>query len=425
MVDARQILQPRFAYYKEVDTTSKLESVILTTRGKDAFRISAGIMEYVEDLEDYKKENTHAEVEHVKDLYGIFGFYKKENKEYLILIEESSLMGPVLKCNIYRVDEVLVIPLQVKSNQEDDMFLGYIKDLVADKSFYYSYNYNLTQTLQTTVKSFTQKEESKGLEKKGTSSDFWGPYQSKFVFNRPLFKQWDNQTNENLWQYVVPVIYGYIFIHTIQFDQKKADFLVISKKDCNRLGRRFVSRGLDANGNASNFVETEHVIVHNDHDTYRVASYVQIRGSIPLLWTQTPTLKYSPKLKVDEDMKSNVSAAEKHFENTIESYGDHVLINLIDKKGSQKTIGEKFTQLIDQMSNDKLKYVWFDFHHECRNMKYENLSKLVDLIKDKIDSFDYFMAQLDYGLNEKSKLNLETCKIMCIQNGVLRTNCMD
>ena len=23
-----------------------------------------------------------------------------------------------------------------------------------------------------------------------------------------------------------------------------------------------------------------------------------------------------------------------------------------------------------------VKYVWFDFHHECRNMKWENLSKL-------------------------------------------------
>ena len=42
------------------------------------------------------------------------------------------------------------------------------------------------------------------------------------------------------------------------------------------------------------------------------------------------------------------------------------------------------------MKDDKIFYVWFDFHHECRKMKWENLSKLIDLVRDKIGGFGQF-----------------------------------
>lgn len=29
-----------------------------------------------------------------------------------------------------------------------------------------------------------------------------------------------------------------------------------------------------------------------------------------------------------------------------------------------------------------MKLIWFDFHAECKKMKYENLAKLLDIIKD-------------------------------------------
>jgi len=42
-------------------------------------------------------------------------------------------------------------------------------------------------------------------------------------------------------------------------------------------------------------------------------------------------------------------------------------------------IGTSFTTLINEkIKDDGVQYIWFDFHHECRKMKYENLAKLVD-----------------------------------------------
>lgn len=77
------------------------------------------------------------------------------------------------------------------------------------------------------------------------------------------------------------------------------------------------------------------------------------------------------------------------------------------------------------MKDDLIYYVWFDFHHECRKMKWENLAKLVDLVKDKLTGFDYFFAKLDYGMDQREKINDKTCQIYSKQIGNIRVNCMD
>lgn len=60
------------------------------------------------------------------------------------------------------------------------------------------------------------------------------------------------------------------------------------------IGTRYFVRGVDKEGNVANAVETEQIIFHNGSAT----SLVQVRGSIPLFWKQTPSLKYKPKLNL-------------------------------------------------------------------------------------------------------------------------------
>ena len=54
------------------------------------------------------------------------------------------------------------------------------------------------------------------------------------------------------------------------------NFYLISRKDWRRSGRRFIVRGLDHEGNAANFAETEHVFVQylNGIRNMKVASYL-------------------------------------------------------------------------------------------------------------------------------------------------------
>ena len=36
-----------------------------------------------------------------------------------------------------------------------------------------------------------------------------------------------------------------------------------------------------------------------------------------------------------------------------------------------------------------MKLIWFDFHHECRKMKWENLSRLLNLMSDNFQLKEY------------------------------------
>lgn len=37
-------------------------------------------------------------------------------------------------------------------------------------------------------------------------------------------------------------------------------------------------------------------------------------------------------------------------------------------------------ETLGQLKDDSICYTWFDFHGECKNMKWENLSKLLTIV---------------------------------------------
>jgi hypothetical protein len=74
-------------------------------------------------------------------------------------------------------------------------------------------------------------------------------------------------------------------------------------------------------------------------------------------------------------------------------------------------------------------FEWFDFHHECRNMKWKNISFLITKIESFLESNDYFMLCTEEtvsneGDNQVNK-NKMNSHIMLRQGGCVRTNCMD
>ncbi|KRX02016.1 hypothetical protein PPERSA_07661 [Pseudocohnilembus persalinus] len=203
---------------------------------------------------------------------------------------------------------------------------------------------------------------------------------------------------------------------------KDLDFILISRRDKRRAGLRFLSRGTDLDGNCSNFAEQEQIVVINtivyEKELVNIYSYVQTRGSMPFKWRQTPTLKWAPKGFIEGDEQFNSKLCKKHFDDQQRYYTKQTMVNLVDKKGTQKTLGTYFEKMIASQNNPDLKYVWFDFHHECRKMKYENLSILLGLCKEELSNYGFFHIQ--YHKNKPSELNQYSQQV-----GVLRTNCMD
>lgn len=89
-------------------------------------------------------------------------------------------------------------------------------------------------------------------------------------------------------------------------------------------------------------------------------------------------------------------------------------MNLIDKKGSQLRIGTKMGEIIKQMNSESVQYTWFDFHGECKNMKWENLSKLIATVSSELNSYGHFIVELKGGLDVRP-LSTGSFKIKSLQ----------
>ncbi len=75
-------------------------------------------------------------------------------------------------------------------------------------------------------------------------------------------------------------------------------------------------------GTVANFVETEQVVELTPRDSSKppvLSSFVQIRGSIPLLWSQIPNVKYKPPTRMSPEAATE-PAFDAHISDILQSY---------------------------------------------------------------------------------------------------------
>ena len=165
-------------------------------------------------------------------------------------------------------------------------------------------------------------------------------------------------------------------------------------------------RGADFLGNVANFVETEQIIEYNNN----FISFMQLRGSIPLLWTQKANIQYKPPTYLKKEGKS----FEKHFDGVLPRYQNIAIVNLINQKGSEKVLADEYeVQYKSYPKNSDLKYIAFDFHNKCKSMNYSAISELTDQVEPSLKQHGYF------------QMNVSTGQILSEQTGIIRSNCID
>jgi hypothetical protein len=162
---------------------------------------------------------------------------------------------------------------------------------------------------------------------------------------------------------------------------------LISRRSIKRAGLRYLRRGVDEDGNTANNVETEQILSEPTW-TNKIHSFVQIRGSLPIFFSQSPySFKPVPQLQHSEDM--NYRAFAKHFKNIADIYGSVQVASLVEKHGPEAIVGEKYEGYMKKVNENggvngsAVGFEWFDFHAICRGMKFENVSFLIDILGTK------------------------------------------
>lgn len=341
-------------------------------------------------------------------IFGIFGLIQLPSSSYLILITKAIHVCRIKDSFIYMIQDIEFRPFNSitptsPSYLSDQQTISSLRSLIKTSSFYFSYTYDLTLSLQKIAES-------------GKNKSIYERSDEKYYWNKHLSEGF---IKADASEFTLIVVNGFVKGESVEVKGKRLDYVLISRRDKRRTGTRFNTRGLDDQGNAVNFVETEQIVIFLQEDTLKIFSHVQIRGSIPLIWQQKPNLSWTPRPKVLNSTQLNSSAAESHFSELHSTYGSVSLINLIDKKGSQKMIGTIFSNLSSLLSNKKLFYTWFDFHHECKNMKYENLKFLLKELQSLVEEFNWCELEL------RPADWFDKARVVRRQVGVFRTNCMD
>lgn len=345
---------------------------------------------------------------------------------HLILITEASRVGEIYSSGgdsiVYRMKNVRIIPYSnnheaslstkttsmVLNDQQkayNDRYLIMLQSILRMPGYYFSYSYDLSSTLQRTSRQSAPKNQR--------PLPLIEAVNMEFVWNRALLSQLTSETKFHY--FCLPIICGFVAIHPqLLIKQRSFRWVLISRRSTNRCGTRWFARGINPDGYVANYIETEQLLLTDRNDRF---AFVQIRGSIPLFWSQLPNLRYKPTFVVPK--APHIESYGHHVRRLAREHGRLCFVNLIGNKGSEGRLGKAFTDVVNDGNFNRgndipfVNFEWFDFHGECRRNGWQALNKLMDQIRSFIDEYGYYWWCSSNNSIQK------------IQQGVIRTNCID
>ncbi|PNS21786.1 hypothetical protein CAC42_384 [Sphaceloma murrayae] len=404
----------------------------------------------------------------VSSIQGILGVISLRLDKYVVVITKSKAVGKIRGHTIYKIVSTELLPLRERPvrDPEEDRYVSLVNTTLQTGPMYYSYTLDLTNSFQRQAEA-------------NPASPMWQRADDRFFWNRfissDLIDFRNGQSSQRISRgsqpgvdpYILPVMFGMLRIINTSIKGNPLTFTLITRRSRHRTGTRYFTRGLDEQGHASNFNETEQTIILNDDASIgsttfggdsgmpngkissnpgketQILSYVQTRGSVPVYWAEINTLKYTPKLQI-RGVESAVSAAKLHFDEQIRLYGENYLVNLVNQKGREKPVKDAYEKMVNLLVTDPhedteadrktrekfhvieaesvrhefdhLHYVYFDFHNETKGLRWHRTELLLDELKDGLTKGRYFhgVSLPDGRMDIRSR-----------QSSVVRTNCMD
>ena len=343
--------------------------------------------------------------------YCSLGFYLFQGKEtyskplkmnhFLILVSSVRKIGIINEKEVFQILSVVAKSLtsnKIYRSREVDPEASAacmnIIDLLANGEFFFSTEYDLTRRLQDQIDSESSEPDN------------------DYIWNNFLLKPFPITKHAAAARLFAECIRGFIGFSQLTIADHALGLTVISRVASSRAGTRFFSRGIDDDGNVSNFVESETILCVPE-GTF---SYVIVRGSVPVFWDQQGVQIGSQSVRLTRSSNATQPAFDRHFSKLFKKHGLIHVVDLLCQKDNhvEYTLSNAFEFHLKQLNSlHPIQHTSFDFNTICGKNSLDRLLLLNHYINKDLQLFGFFY----YDYNSKAALRT--------QKGVFRVNCLD
>ncbi|XP_028996686.1 polyphosphoinositide phosphatase isoform X2 [Betta splendens] len=401
--------------------------------------------------------------------YGIVGFVRFLEGYYIVLITKRRKVADIGGRAIYKIEDTSMIYIPNDSvrvaHPDEARYVRIFQNMDLSSNFYFSYSYDLSHSLQYNLTLLQRPydpwlseapstEEEVHPQSKQDSFDIFEdegvPTQVVYgVQNEPYYKYvWNGKLLERVKDIVHPdwlmyIIHGFCGQSKLLIYGRPVHITLIARRSSKFAGTRFLKRGANCEGDVANEVETEQ-IVHDASVTSFTAgsysSYVQVRGSVPLYWSQDiSTMMPKPPIRLDQaDPYAHVAAL--HFDQMLQRFGSPIIIlNLVkkrEKRKHEKILSEELYPAVINLNqflppDHCIDYIAWDMARYTKSKLCNVLDRLSMIAENVVKRTGFFINRPEFYCHTLrpddrwGDLGGHITTRERVQTGVLRTNCVD
>ncbi|KAG7272039.1 hypothetical protein CRUP_030143 [Coryphaenoides rupestris] len=371
--------------------------------------------------------------------------------------------------SIYKVEDTTMIYIPNDSvrvtHPDEARYVRIFQNVDLSSNFYFSYSYDLSHSLQYNLTLLQRPWELSSSAEPSVDEELHSQsHQDSFdIFedeglpmqvvnglkNQPYYKYvWNGKLLERVQDIVhhdwlMYIIHGFCGQSKLVIYGRPVHVTLIARRSSRFAGTRFLKRGANCEGDVANEVETEQII----HDASIMSftagsysSYVQVRGSVPLYWSQDiSTMMPKPPIRLDQaDPYAYVAAL--HFDQMLQRFGSPIIIlNLVkkrEKRKHEKILSEELYPAVINLNQflppeHCIDYIAWDMARYTKSKLCNVLDRLSMIAENVVKRTGFFINRSDFYCHtlrpderwrDVGGHNISTGRL---QTGVLRTNCVD
>jgi hypothetical protein len=308
------------------------------------------------------------------------------------------------------------------------------------KNFFFSYTYDMTRSLQENFLA--------------TASQPFPPppFTDMYAWNFFLTREFEACTSTLTSHYwIMPIIHG-AYVQRKIFDYGRSlNIILIARRSRHFAGTRYLKRGVSEQGKVANDVEHEQILHDESMSTKgNFASYLQMRGSIPIFWSQESSVTVpKPPIELNR-VDPTYRSSQWHFEDMMKRYGSPIvvldLVKQSEKREREVRVGDEFRHAIEYINTSiddvhKIRYCALDYSHISKHRNLDVSTTLNEVSTWAVNLTGFFCSQPKWKLMKGgsvepfdeedargAKFLTEQLGVPVFpmeQKGVLRTNCIE